>query len=200
MYPTKENPRNDCYLIYMTVMIISTRKGNSVHDVTRIGRSQSARMREVACATKIRKIQGGYQGVLPRRIPGLNGVLRPIHQGQGTTMFSRKHLPWPADAWRARENTRRVLNGTAEEKKLGKWQCNYDASNFDVAIPSAIPARFYEQMLSALVSARPPLFQFIIVAPLASRILLETHIISGIVNDSHYYTRVEKKVQVETRN
>jgi len=51
--------------------------------------------------------------------------------------------------WRARD-MRRVLNGQSN-KKLGKWQCNYDASNFDVATV------YYNQILRAdAFRDRPP--------------------------------------------
>lgn len=108
---------------------------------------------------------------------------------QETTVFSRKHLPWPADAWRAREHATR-LKRTAN-KKLGKWQCNYDANNFfDVATVRPWPD-FTEQMPSAIVSAAPPLFRFITVA--ANRIPFEITYNLRIVNNSHCCACARKK-------
>lgn len=73
------------------------------------------------------------------------------------------------------ENTRRVLNGRSN-KKLGKWQCNYDASNFNVATVrhgQILRAdAFRDRLPATFISISLPLFTTVA----ANRIFLEIYI------------------------
>lgn len=63
---------------------------------------------------EFRKIRG-CQGVCEETLDSLVESIKANPAEQETTVFPRKHLPWPADAWRAREHATR-LKRTGEQK------------------------------------------------------------------------------------